>query len=93
MDGYVRTHRFSNGLGYHGNEGYYGQFKTPKDSAELIVIVENWYLTVLVNGEIVVQYDDASLQRGNLALSLASGTNKDFGTKCTMTNIDFWDIQ
>ncbi|MCE5209243.1 MAG: hypothetical protein LLG42_13150, partial [Chloroflexi bacterium] len=93
MDGYVRPHKYQHNVYTELQSGYYGQFDIPKDSAEIILIVENKFLTVMVNREVVVQFDDASLQKGGLGLSLASGTNKDFGTRCEMRNIDYWGIQ
>jgi hypothetical protein len=92
MDGYVRTHKYKGGYLYEQQCGYYGKFEIPYDSAELIVVVEDQWLTVLVNGQQIVHYQDAYISKGYLALSLVSGTNKDFGTRCTMQNIDFWDI-
>ncbi len=92
MDGYVRTHKLMDNYYYGQQGGYCGPFEIPKDSAEMIVVVENQILTVLVNGEKVVQYEDVYIEQGNLGLSLASGTNKDFGTRCEMTNIDYWEI-
>jgi hypothetical protein len=92
MDGYVRTHKYKGGYLYQQQGGYFGKFDVPSDSAELIVVVENQWLTVLVNGEQVVHYQDVYIAKGYVALSLVSGTNKDFGTRCSMQNIDFWDI-
>jgi hypothetical protein len=37
-----------------------------------------------VNEKKVVHFQDTKLQGGKLALTLASGTNKDFGTRCIM---------
>ena len=48
--------------------------------------------TVLVNGDVVGEYSlpQSRLLEGNFGLSLLSGTNKDFGTRCEMTNIHAW---
>ena len=93
MDGYVRTHKFMNGWWYDQQGGYYGPFSTPADHAEFVLVVENQVLTVFVNGKQVVQYEDAYIRRGNLGLSLASGSNLDFGTRCEMRDIDYWVIR
>jgi hypothetical protein len=93
MDGYVRTHKVMNGYFYDQQGGYYGKFEIPSDHAELVLAVEKQVLTVLVNGKVVVKYEDKYIKQGDIALSLASGTNKDFGTRCEMENIDFWEIE
>ena len=35
---------------------------------------------------------DMSLEEGELSLTLLSGTNKDYGTRCEMTNIELWEL-
>jgi hypothetical protein len=92
MDGYVRTHKIRNSTWYDQKAGYYGKFDVPKDNAEIVLVVEDKVLSVFVNEKLIVQYEDTYIEKGNLALSLASGTNKGFGTKCEMKNIDYWDI-
>lgn len=92
MDGYVRPYRFQHNVGTILQSGYYGFFDVPKDSAEIILIVDDQVLTVLIDRKKVVTFSDASIQRGSLGLSLASGTNTGFGTRCEMINIDYWEI-
>lgn len=60
--------------------------------ADFTLIVKDAHAYVLVNGEIVREY--ALLQgrpvRGNVGLAVLSGTNKDYGTHCEMTNLHLW---
>lgn len=70
-------------------------FKNPADQpieADFTIIVNNAYVYVLVNGEVVGEYTlpQSRILEGNLGLSLYSGTNKDFGTRCEMTNVHAW---
>lgn len=70
-------------------------FNNPADQpaeADFTVIVKGTYVYVLVNGEVVGEYtlSQSRILRGNLGLSLLSGTNKDFGTRCEMTNLHAW---
>jgi hypothetical protein len=60
--------------------------------ADFTVIVRDAYTYVLVDGEIVGEYtlSQSKVLTGNLGLTLLSGTNKDFGTRCEMTNIRAW---
>jgi hypothetical protein len=60
--------------------------------ADFAVIVKGAYAYVLVNGEVVGEYTLAqsrSLQ-GDLGLTVLSGTNRDYGTHCEMTNLHLW---
>ena len=70
-------------------------FDNPADSpqeADFAVIVNGTYTYVLVNGEVVGEYTLAKskILRGDIGLSLLSGTNKDYGTRCEMTDIHAW---
>lgn len=60
--------------------------------ADFTVIVNDAYTYVLVDGEIVGEYtlSQSKVLQGNLGLTLLSGTNKDFGTRCEMTDIHAW---
>ena len=68
------------------------KFDNPFDKpaeADFTLIVNDIYAYVLVDGEMIGKY---TLSRskdldGNLGLTLLSGTNKDFGTRCEMTDI------
>lgn len=67
-------------------------FDNPFDNpveADFTVIVNGTYTYVLVNGEVTGEYTlaQSKVLRGDLGLSILSGTNKDFGTRCEMTDI------
>jgi hypothetical protein len=71
------------------------KFDNPYDhpvEADLTLIVEDAYAYVLVDGQVVGEYtlSQSKNLRGNLGLALLSGTNKDFGTRCEMTNLHAW---
>ena len=65
-------------------------FTTPAD-ADIVVIVKGQTSYVSVNGE-VTEYTLSVDQdtRGGLAFSLFSGTNKDYGTRCEMSEMVLW---
>ncbi len=65
---------------------------TPPAEAEMALIVTNSYAYVLINGEVVGEYTLSQSRNleGDLALTVLSGTNKDYGTRCKMTNIHTW---
>jgi hypothetical protein len=68
------------------------KFANPADSpveADFALIVNDAYAYVLVNEEVVGEYTlaQSKILTGNLGLTLLSGTNKDYGTRCEMTDI------
>jgi len=65
-------------------------FGNPAD-ADFAVAVNEQRAYVSVNDE-VTQYTLSMDQptTGNFALTILSGTNKDYGTRCEMTNMMFW---
>ena len=68
------------------------KFDNPADNpveADFTVIVNGTYTYVLVDGEVTGEYTlaQSKILRGDIGLSLLSGTNKDYGTSCEMTNI------
>lgn len=63
--------------------------------ADFTIIVKDTYTYVLVDGEVVGEYTlaQSKILNGNLGLTTLSGTNKDFGTRCEMTNIHAWIVE
>lgn len=60
--------------------------------ADFTLIVKDAYAYVLVDGEVVGEYTLAQsrLAKGGLGLTVLSGTNRDYGTHCEMTNLHLW---
>ena len=68
------------------------KFDNPADNpveADFTVIVNGTYAYILVDGEVIGEYTlaQSKILRGDVGLSLLSGTNKDYGTRCEMTDI------
>ncbi len=68
----------------------YGSINVRTDRLQFMLAVQGDKISAFVDGEHVLTRIDTVLTSGNLALSLLSGTNKDFGTKCQMKNIELW---
>ena len=71
------------------------KFDNPADNpaeADFTVIVKDAYTYVLVDGKVVGEYTlaQSKILKGNLGISILSGTNKDYGTRCEMTNLHLW---
>jgi hypothetical protein len=60
--------------------------------ADFTLIVKDAYAYVLVNHEVVGEYTLAQSRslHGGLGLTVLSGTNRDYGTRCEMTNLHLW---
>ena len=84
------TGRFSPTRGT-GRVDFGNPFDQPVE-ADFTLIVKGTSAYVLVDGELLGEYTLAQSKnlRGGLGLTLLSGTNKDFGTRCEMTDIHVW---
>ena len=60
--------------------------------ADFTVIVKDAYAYVLVNDGVVGEYTLARSRsaEGGVGVTVLSGTNRDFGTRCEMTNLHLW---
>jgi hypothetical protein len=67
--------------------------ETPADGANLMLAVEGDKIHFFVNGLLMLSEKDKSFQEGNLAYTLNSGTNKGFGTRCQMDNVELWTLK
>lgn len=71
------------------------KFDNPFDKpveADFTIILKGAYTYVLVDGEVVGEYtlSQSRLLKGYVGLSTLSGTNKDYGTRCEMSNLHVW---
>jgi hypothetical protein len=91
---FVETDHFYNPVGLTRGTGRVN-FDNPFDKpveADFTLIVKGTYAYVLVDGEVVGEYtlSKSKILRGKLGFALLSGTNKDYGTRCEMTDIHAW---
>jgi TolB protein len=94
MDGIVYLSRYKNGA-YPpiGRSSVRYPLETPADGANLMLAVEGDKIHFFVNGLLMLSEKDKSFQEGNLAYTLNSGTNKGFGTRCQMDNVELWTLK
>jgi predicted small lipoprotein YifL len=97
LDGYVRlgTHRAGFSYVEAMGQSFYGTLDKLKGNATFMMVVNNSDgILVFINEELVHRYKGVlKLARGDLYYSLTSGTNKGFGTRCQMTNVDLWELK
>lgn len=74
-----------------GRVNFGNPFDEPVE-ADLTLIVNDAYAYVLVDGEAVGEYtlSQSKMLTGKVGLALLSGTNKDFGTRCEITDLHLW---
>lgn len=90
MDGKVHFGGIKDGKTLNYDDYSYGTFST-KGSAQLILVVSGDRMTAYVNGSpIGSQKNLAFDDNGSLAFTVWSGTNKDYGTRCTFENIYYY---
>jgi hypothetical protein len=92
-DGNVYFSRYYKGVPDLIGKNYYGIVGVQEGAADIVLAVEGNWITYLVNGQMVLREYDEALSSGNLDYTLISGTNKDYGTHCRMTNIGLWVIK
>jgi len=66
-------------------------FDNPAE-ADFTLIVKGYYAYVLVDNDVVGEYtlSKSKPMEGGLGLTMFSGTNKDYGTHCEMTDLHLW---
>ncbi len=92
LDGNVYLNGYKNGKFISLGKKWFGKPDLPSGNADFMMAVDRDWITIYVNGRQVLRKQDASFSNGKLALTLASGTNKDYGTRCQMTNLELWQI-
>ena len=90
LDGYGRLVQVNEGQWKTLASQFYGKLPIPDGNAKIMLVVNDKRINFYVNGERVANAYDGSLNAGDISLTLLSGTNKDFGTRCTMSNIDLF---
>jgi len=68
----------------------YGKLSIPEGSAEVMIAVIDNRVIFYVNGVEVLSEYDSNLKPGDVYFALISGTNKDYGIRCKLENIDLW---
>ena len=90
LDGYGVVARITKGDWKTLAAQRYGKVSTPDGNAKIMLVVDDKRINFYVNEKLVTSAYDNSLNKGTIALTLLSGTNKDFGTRCKMTNIELF---
>ncbi len=90
LDGNVYMRGYVNGKYRTFGKGYAGKQEIVQGEADIVLIAQGGRFAYYVNGAKVFTANNSELVQGDLGLTLNSGTNKDYGTRCTMTNTELW---
>jgi len=93
LDGYVYLARILGGKTTVLAQKRYGKLDIPEGQADVMLVVNATHIAYFVNGDQVVSMADHVLKEGSLNLTLLSGTNSGYGTRCKMTEIGLWIIE
>ena len=93
LDGVVYMARQSNGQYAELGKANYGKVDVPQGQAQIMLAVEGEHFNFFVNDTHVLSMTDGALDNGGLSYTLLSGTNRDFGTRCEMTNVGLWWLE
>jgi len=92
LDGTVRTTRVSDGRRRTFQSFHYGELQLPEGNATVVLVVEDSWITFYINEEFAVRLNLDSQPAGNLAYAISTGTDQGFGTRCSMQNIELWEL-
>jgi hypothetical protein len=90
LDGNVRLHRMLNDQFEMMDVSYYDQLDTPDGHAQMILAVENGWINVLINNQLITHVYDENLTGGTLAYAITSGSSINFGMRCQMFDNELW---
>jgi hypothetical protein len=93
LDGNANLYRKHGGRLTRIGKGYYGNIDYLNGSAELMVIAEDKKIQIFVNGDQVFSRDNQMAFSGEIAYTLLSGINTDYGTRCIFTDTQIWSLE
>ena len=93
LDGIVRLHRMIEGEFSILEAAYYGELNLPAGHAQMILIVEDGWISIYINNIQVMRVYDENISKGYIAHTVSSGTNINFGTRCQMLDTELWEFK
>lgn len=95
LDGYAYARLFLRSNQYNLGRIFYGVPVRPSGEYTTTLIVNQDQSYFFVNNELLKKTDtiDTSMTDGALSYMLASGTDEDFGTRCSFSNVELWIVE
>ena len=94
MNGNVRLARCLNGCtGLESiGHGKLENTNSMEGNIDVILTFEGDTITYFINGKELFSRSSQYEMEGNLFFAISSGTNTDFGMRCTFTDVELWDL-
>lgn len=91
LDGYTHSlqYREDRPLGLFAFQRW-GEPERPNGRASVLLVVFDKRVSVFVNGALANEFYNSLYTGGEIGLNVFSGTNKDFGTRCKINNINLF---
>lgn len=93
LDGNVRLHSMQEGEFSLASIDYFGTLEQQTGHANMILAVDQGWITVYVNNQQITHFQDEDIQSGLLAYAIAAGSSIDYGTICEFKDIELWIIE
>ena len=84
---------YTNGVMSQVANTLYGIVTTPSGGAQVMLVVDNGWITYFVNEKQALRIQSNLHPAGQLGTAVYSGTAQSFGMRCQMTNVDLWQLQ
>lgn len=94
MDGFVYANTVTRNRFVSQGKGFYGFPQLPNGEYDVTLVVNELRTFVLYNGVLVKTFlnVEGAQQEGKLYFAVTSGVNKDFGTRCTFSDAELWEV-
>lgn len=93
LDGWVYLYRSVDRALAGVGAWQYAPTQATQAGAALMLAVEGAQIAIFTDGRLVGRVEDEALNAGLLGYALASGTNKDYGTRCRMQAVELWELK
>lgn len=90
LDGYVYSLGWVNGAGRAYAFKKWGKPSLPEGNAKSLLLVFDKRVTIYVNDALANEFYLSTYKPGEIGLTVVSGTNAGYGTRCQMTNLELW---
>ena len=93
LDGHADLLSYTNGVMSDVYKTFYGYLSTPSGGAQVMLVVNNGWITYYVNEKQILRFQANAHPVGQLGTAVYSGTSQGFGVRCQMTNVELWQVK
>ena len=72
--------------------GFYRSIDYMGGNVELMLILQDKKIQGFVNGRLIFERPNQKAAEGHVGFTVSSGINTGFGTRCTFTNVEVWEL-